>query len=306
MPRPCPAPRLCEVNGQELVQHHFPSACPTPTATCSPRHTSHQNTKMMDYCWAPCLGSSPVLLRETRSKSPLYPPVPEMLLPQPLLLLEHSVWQTEDQPEEPASQLTWWGGSRKRREVEVQKGGVWPYLLERTGLLGQDSLKSQSSSLLSGPPHDGTVRKLEETETSGNLPGDPPQALFLHPWGSRTPAQRAKGPGRVSEPVFNLPSCRNQEPYVPQFPTRGTSRADMGSNAAHCRLRPSREDGETKVQQEQTWREPSPKLRRQSGGGGRKGDEAHAGSSLHRKGGSEGHIKRPLRAFKGAPATPQG
>lgn len=104
----------------------LPLSLPDPTPTCSPRHTSHHNVKVMDYCWAPCLGSSPVLLRETRSKSPLYPSVPEMLLTQTLLLLEPSVWQTEDQPEEPASQLTWWGGSRKRREVEVQNGASGP------------------------------------------------------------------------------------------------------------------------------------------------------------------------------------
>lgn len=93
--------------------------------------------------------------------------------------------------------------------------------------------------------------------------------------------------------------CPNSQHVAPPEQT-------VGSITAHCRLRPSREYRETKLQQEQTWREPSPKLRRQSGGGGRKGDEARAGSSLHRKGGSEGHIKRPLRAFKGAPATPQG
>lgn len=122
--------------------------------------------------------------------------------------------------------------------MEVQKGGVWPDLLERnSGLLGQDPLKFQSSPLLSGAPDHRTARKLEETKTSGNLPGDPPQANFPHPWGSRTPAQRAKGPGGISEPVFNLPSSRNQETYVPRAPS-GTPRADGGLHHIPLQVRP--------------------------------------------------------------------
>lgn len=90
-----------------------------------------QNLQVMDYCWAPAW-EAPLSSSEKQDANLLYTLVSELRLTQTLLLREHSVWQTEDQPEEPASQLTWWGGSRKRREVEVRKGGAWPDLLERT------------------------------------------------------------------------------------------------------------------------------------------------------------------------------
>lgn len=154
-------------------------AFPATLLPAAPGRTSHQNSEVTDHGWVPCLWSSPVLLRvtgnKTRSSSPLYPPVSEMLLTHPP---DHGswntlpVWQTEDQPKEPASELTWWGEGGKSREVEVQKGGVWPDLQGRnSSLLGQDPLKFRLSLLFAGPPDDWRKPK-----TSGNLPGVPPQS----------------------------------------------------------------------------------------------------------------------------------
>lgn len=141
--------------------------------------------------------------------------------------------------------------------MEVQKGGVWPDLLERnSGLLGQDTLKFQSSPLLSGAPNDGTARKLEETKTSGSLPGDPPQANFPHPWGSRAPARRAKALAGSANLYSLCPAPETWGPMCPMFQVAPPEQP-VGSITSPCRLGPSGEYGEMKVQQEQTWPELS-------------------------------------------------
>lgn len=70
----------------------------------------------------------------------------------------------------------------------------------------------------------------------------------------------------------------------------------------HVGLGHRRARGNETEQQEQTWPEHSPKFKRPSEGGGRKG-ESPLLVAPYGKGGSEGRIKRPLRAFKGAAAT---
>lgn len=114
-----------------MDQPHIPGY----TSPCSPRTHFSSKLESDGPLLSPPVGERPVPLRvtgnETRSSSTLYPPVSEMLLPHPPDHGSRStlpVWQTEDQPKEPASELTWWGGGEKSREVEVQKGGVWPDL----------------------------------------------------------------------------------------------------------------------------------------------------------------------------------
>lgn len=64
--------------------------------------------------------SSPLTssLRDACDSNPPAPP-----------LLEYSVWQTEDQPEEPASSAHLEGRGREEGKVEVQKAGIWPDLV---------------------------------------------------------------------------------------------------------------------------------------------------------------------------------
>lgn len=148
-------PRLGEVRGRR-----FPGP---PLLPAAPGHTSHQNVEVTGPRWVPSLGTAPVLLwgtgRATRPKTPLHPATPSPGTPQTQTLL----------PELPARsaclanrrstrtgglRLTWWGGSGKEGP-EVQKGGaVWPDLVQRSGLLGQDPPELQWR-LRSGP-RDGT------------------------------------------------------------------------------------------------------------------------------------------------------
>lgn len=84
----------------------------------------------MSPVWGALLSSSG--LQVTRQDAVL----PRTLISAMLLthLPDHGSWstlpvlQTEDQPQEPASELTWWGVGGNSRELEVQKGGVWPDL----------------------------------------------------------------------------------------------------------------------------------------------------------------------------------
>lgn len=58
---------------------------------------------------------------------------------------------------------------------------------KRTAAFREDkSLSSSKYLLLSGPPMTGQQEGCEKPKTSRNLHGALPQAIFPHPWGSRT------------------------------------------------------------------------------------------------------------------------
>lgn len=201
---------------------------------------------MLEHCRIPCLGSSPVLRdsgREAGSNSLLYPPVSEMLLTQILLLAAPgALCLSGKQKINPKNQtlITPGGEGWEEAGVEVLKGGVWPDLVERNrSLLGQEPLKFQISSLFSWPLMTGQQEGWRKPKSSENLPGAPPQAIFPHPWGSRTPAR---------EPRALAGSANLHSSVQPQPPrakrglcSNACTPAGSGLGHTHFRLGPSEE-----------------------------------------------------------------